>query len=70
MADLGETSQAQTSRKHKTSSWITVLVLILSSVILAFAFVLQSIPLGVVGLVVGVVGLVMGVVGHIMDDAH
>jgi uncharacterized membrane protein YoaK (UPF0700 family) len=70
MADLGDTSQADTARKHKITSWITVLVLIASTIILAFAFVLQSIPLAVVGVVVGIVGLVLGITGRIMDDAH
>ena len=70
MADLGDTSQADTAHKHKTSSWITVLVLIASTVVLAFAFILKSIPLAVVGLVVGLVGIVLGVTGRIMDDAH
>ena len=70
MADLGETSQADTAHKHKVSSWITVLLLIASTVVLAFAFILKSIPLAVVGAVIGVAGVVMGVVGGIMDDAH
>lgn len=70
MADLGETSQADTAHKHKMSSWITVLLLITASIVLAFAFVLKSIPLAVVGGVLAVVGVVMGVVGGIMDDAH
>jgi hypothetical protein len=70
MADLGDTSQADTSHKHKMSSWITVLVLIASTIILAFAFILQSIPLAVVGVVVGIVGVVMAVMGGLMEDAH
>ena len=70
MADLGETSQADTAHKHKVSSWITVLVIIASTVVLAFAFILKSIPLTVVGGVLLVAGVVIGVVGGIMDDAH
>lgn len=70
MADLGETSQADTAHKHKVSSWITVLVIIASTVVLAFAFILKSIPLAVVGGVLLVAGVVIGVVGGIMDDAH
>jgi uncharacterized MnhB-related membrane protein len=70
MADLGDTSQAQTAHKHKTMSWITVLVLIVSTIVLAFAFVLQSILLAVVGGVVGVVGVVMAFTYKIMEDAH
>jgi MFS superfamily sulfate permease-like transporter len=70
MADLGNSSQAGTAHKHKLSSWITVALLIVSSVVLGFAMVLQSIPLAVVGGVVGVAGIVLGVTGKIMDDAH
>jgi cadmium resistance protein CadD (predicted permease) len=70
MADLGNTSQANTAHKHKTSSWITVLILILASVVLAFAFILQSVPLAVVGGVLTVAGIVLGVVYGVMDDAH
>ncbi len=70
MADLGNTSQAGTAPKHKMTSWITVLLLILSSIVLGFALVLQSVPLGVVGLVLGVAGVVLGITGKIMDDVH
>jgi uncharacterized membrane protein YoaK (UPF0700 family) len=70
MADLGETSQADTAHKHKMTSWIAVLVLIASSVLLAFAFVMRSVPLAVAGVVVGIVGVVLAVTGRIMDDAH
>ena len=69
MADLGNTSQADTAHKHKMSSWITVVLITVASVVLGFAFVLQSIPLAVVGGVLLVAGCVLGVVGGIMDDA-
>ena len=69
MADLGDTSQADTAHKHKTSSWITVALITLASIVLGFAFVLQSIPLTVVGGVLLVAGIVMGITGGIMDDA-
>jgi len=49
MADLGDTSQANTAHKHKTTSWITVGLITLASIVLGFAFVLQNIPLAVVG---------------------
>jgi uncharacterized membrane protein len=70
MADLGNTSQADTAHKHKMTSWITVVVLIVSSIVLGFAFVMQSLPLAIVGLVLGVIGVVLGITGKIMDDAH
>ncbi len=70
MADLGNTSQADTAHKHKMTSWITVGLVTLASIVLAFAFVLRSIPLAVVGGVILLAGLVLGVVGGIMDDAE
>ena len=69
MADLGDTSQANTAHKHKMSSWITVGVLILASIVIGVAFVLQHIPLGIGGVVIGIIGIVLGVTGKIMDDA-
>ena len=70
MADLGDTSQANTAHKHKMTSWITVLLIVAASIVLGVAFVLQSIPLAVVGLVLGVAGVVTGITGRIMDDAY
>ena len=70
MADLGETSQAHTAHKHKTTSWITVLLIVAASVVLAFAFVLKSVVLDVVGGVVLLAGVVLGITSGIMDDAH
>ena len=70
MADLGDTSQANTAHQHKTSSWVSVGLLIVATVVLAFAFVLQSIVLGVVGGVIGVAGVALAVTGGLMDDAH
>lgn len=69
MADSKSTAAGQ-AHKHKTSSWITVLLICAASIVLGFAFVLQSVPLAVAGGVVGLVGLVLGVTGKIMDDAH
>ena len=69
MADLGDTSQANTAHKHKMSSWITVGILIVASIVIGVAFVVQSIPMGIVGVVIGIVGIVMGITGKIMDDA-
>lgn len=70
MADLGETSQAGTHNKHKRSSWVTVGLITTASIVLGFAFVLQSIPLAVVGGVLGIGGLVTGYVGKIFEDAY
>ena len=38
MADLGDTSQANTAHKHKTTSWITVALISVACVVLGFAF--------------------------------
>ncbi len=70
MADLGDSSQADTAHKHKTTSWITVGLVTLASIVLGFAFVLQSIPLAIVGGVVLVIGVVLGLVTGIMEDVH
>ena len=69
MADLGETSQAGTAHKHAMSSWVTVLLIVVAAVVLGFAFVLQSIPLAIVGVVFGIAGIVCGAVYGILDDA-
>ena len=70
MADLGDTSQANTAHKHKMTSWITVALITVASIVLGFAFVLQSIPLAVVGGVLLLAGVVLGITGGIMDDAE
>ena len=69
MADLGDSSQANTAHKHKMTSWVTVGILTVASIVLGFAFVLQSIALAIVGGVLVVAGVVLGITGGIMDDA-
>jgi Na+/H+ antiporter NhaB len=69
MADLGDSSMADTAHKHKVTSWITVGVLVVASILLGLAMVLQSLPLAIVGGILTVVGIVMGITGKIMDDA-
>ena len=70
MADLGDTSQANTAHKHKMTSWITVALITVASIVLGFAFVLRSIPLTVVGGLLLVAGIVLGITGGIMEDAE
>lgn len=70
MADLGDTSMAGTAHKHQMTSWVTVLVIIVASIVLGVAFVLQSVALGVVGGLIGLAGVVMMFVYKVMDDAH
>ena len=69
MADLGDSSMADTAHKHKTTSWITVAIIVVATILLALAMVLQSLPLAVVGGIALIVGVVLGVTGKIMDDA-
>ena len=75
MADLGDSSTANSSKAaggpgHKASSWVVVALITVASIILGFAFVLQSIPLAVVGGVIGVAGVILGLVTGIMEDVH
>jgi uncharacterized membrane protein AbrB (regulator of aidB expression) len=70
MADLGDTSQADTAHKHKVTSWITVSLVTVASIVLGFAFVFRSIPLAIVGGVILVAGVVLGITGGIMEDAE
>ena len=70
MADLGETSMAGTAHKHLMTSWITVILIVIGTVTLGFAFVLQSILLAILGGVLTVAGAVCGAVFRIIDDAH
>ena len=70
MADLGDSSMAGTAHKHKATSWITVALICVASIVLGFAFVLTSVLLAVIGGVIGLAGLVLGVTGKLLDDAH
>ena len=54
----------------KPTSWVTVVVIIVASILLGFALPMESVVLGVVGGVLFLVGLVLGFVFRIMDDAY
>ncbi len=69
MADLGNTSQADTAHKHQVTSWITVIVLVVATSLLGLAMVLQSMPLAIVGGILVVVGSIMAFRFKIMEDA-
>jgi membrane-bound ClpP family serine protease len=56
--------------RSKPTSWATVLVIVLGSIILGFALPLQSVLIGVVGGVVFFVGIVMAFAFRIMEDFH
>ena len=70
MADLGNTSQANTAHKHKSTSWIAVALIIVGVVVLGFAGPLESVPLGIVGGVITLIGVLGAIIWKIMDDAH
>ncbi len=70
MADLGNTSQAAAAHKHKTTSWITVLLIMLASIVLGVAFIDREVWEVVLGGLLMLAGVVLGVTGKIMDDAH
>lgn len=70
MADLGDTSMAGTHNKHKRMSWVTVGLIVVASVVLGLAFVLQSVPLAAVGVVLGLAGMFTGWRGKIFEDAY
>lgn len=59
-----------TAHKVKMTSWITVVLIVVASIVLGVALVAQSVPLGVIGGLIMVVGVVLGITGKIMDDAH
>jgi hypothetical protein len=54
----------------KPTSWATVGVLIIATMLLGFALPMQSLVLAVVGGVILVVGVVMGLAFGIMEDYH
>ncbi|MDP9101281.1 MAG: hypothetical protein M3N21_03935 [Actinomycetota bacterium] len=55
---------------HRTSSWIAVTLLILSTVVLGVALIAWSVPLALTGLVLGIAGFGVAAAYRIMDDAY
>ncbi len=54
----------------RATSWVTVALIVVASVLLGFALPMRSLALTIIGSVVLLAGLVMGAVGRIMDDAY
>jgi membrane-bound ClpP family serine protease len=54
----------------KATSWVTVLLIIVASVLLGFALPLGSLPLAIAGGVLLLAGFITGGVFGIMDDAY
>lgn len=56
--------------RSKPTSWATVAVLIVGSILLGFALPMQSIVLGVIGGLLFAAGIVMAFAYRIMEDFH
>jgi membrane-bound ClpP family serine protease len=56
--------------RSKPTSWATVIVIVLGSIVLGFALPMHSAVLGVLGAVVFLTGLVMAFAFRIMEDYH
>jgi hypothetical protein len=54
----------------RPTSWVTVVLIVIASVLLGFALPLQSLPLAIAGGVVLLAGAVTGIVFGILDDAY
>ncbi len=54
----------------KTTSWVTVALIVIASVLLGFALPMGSLVLAVLGGIVLVAGIVMAMVFRLMDDAY
>ncbi len=54
----------------RVTSWITVVLIVIASVLLGLALPMESLALAIAGGVVLLVGLVMAVAYRIMDDAY
>ncbi len=54
----------------RVTSWVTVVLIVVASILLGFALPLHSAALAATGGVILVAGLVTGAVFRIMDDAY
>ncbi|MGZ6844793.1 MAG: hypothetical protein ACXVF2_21690 [Blastococcus sp.] len=54
----------------RATSWVTVVLIVVASVLFGFALPMRSLPLAIAGGVVLLLGLVVGAVYRIMDDAY
>lgn len=54
----------------RATSWVTVALIIVASVLLGFALPMHSLPLAIAGGVVMLAGIVTGGVFGILDDAY
>ncbi len=56
--------------KTKTSSWVTVGLIVVAVIILGVALPMKSLALAIVGGIILVIGIIAGAAGKIMDDVH
>ncbi len=54
----------------RATSWVTVALIIVASVLLGFALPMESIALTIAGGIVLLAGIVMAIAFRIMDDAY
>lgn len=54
----------------RPTSWVTVLLIVVASILLGFALPMHSLPLAISGGVLLLAGLIVGGVYHVMDDAY
>jgi hypothetical protein len=54
----------------RATSWVTVVLIIVASILLGFALPLGSLPMAIVGGVLLLIGLITGFAFRIMDDAY
>lgn len=54
----------------KPTSWVSVVLIVVASILLGFALPMGSVPLAIVGGVMLLAGLVVGGLFRIMDDAY
>ena len=56
--------------RSKSTSWVTVLVLVLGFALLGVALPMRSVLIGALGVVVLLVGVIMAFAFRIMEDFH
>ena len=58
------------SHNVKPTSWLTVVLIVVASVLFGFALPMESWALAAAGAIILVIGLILGAVYRIMDDAY
>ena len=58
------------SHNARMTSWVTVALIILGSILLGFALPMESLVLGILGAIVVIAGVITGFAFRIMDDFY